>query len=111
MVQSVPTAPTLALDDTVVLFMNQIAVTPVVVLRHSRSLLPSPLKSPVIVTAQEVGTTPKPAEEAICAPFRNQIAVFPLLSRQRISPLPLPSKSPVPTTDHVVGTLAMSAED
>ena len=42
----------MALDAGAVPFMSQIAVCPVAVLRHTRSVLPSPLKSPTCVTGQ-----------------------------------------------------------
>jgi hypothetical protein len=39
---------------------------------------------------QVVGMLPRPAVEPICKPFMNQIAVLPLLSRQRMSLFPSP---------------------
>src|SRR5260370_1226948 len=47
---------------------------------------------------------PSPPDDNTCPPFMSQIAIFPLVSRQRMSPLPSPLKSAVPTTDQVVGT-------
>src|ERR1700722_1204077 len=52
---------------------------------------------------------PMPAVDDIAAPFMNQIAMLPDVSRQRISLLRSPSKSPVSATDHVVGTLPTEA--
>src|SRR5450631_2024860 len=69
------------------------------------SPMPSPLKSPVPATDQEVETFPMPIDEDTVGPFMNQIATLPLLSRQRMSVLPSPSKSPVPT----IAQLALGA--
>jgi hypothetical protein len=41
-------------------------------------------------TLQFVGMLPRPAVEPICNPFINQIAVLPLVSRQRMSLFPSP---------------------
>src|SRR5258706_187604 len=60
---------------------------------------------------QLVGTTPILADEATDAPFMNQIAVLPLLSRQRMSCLPSPLKSAVPTSDQLVGTTPILADE
>src|SRR5215467_5047505 len=77
--------------------MNQIATVPLE-LRQRMSLLPSPLKSPVSMIDQSVGTFATPTDWMSCAPFISQIATVPVLaSRHRMSDEPLPSKSPVPT--------------
>src|SRR5436190_2076901 len=102
MVQSVGTLPTTAAEAIVVPFMNQIATSPVVVLRHRMSALPSPLKSPMPSIVQAVGTLPKPPLDEIDAPFISQTATLPLLSRHRRSPLPSPLKSPVPAIVQLV---------
>jgi hypothetical protein len=41
----------------------------------------------------------------LVAPFINQIATLPLVSRQRMSLLPSPLKSRCPTMDQLVGTM------
>ena len=60
--------------------MSHTAVLPLVSC-HSRSPLPSPLKSAVPTTLHAIGTTPTPAVENTCVPIMNHIAVLPLLSR------------------------------
>ena len=52
-----------------------------------------------------VGMLPRPAVERWSISFMNQIAVLPLVLRQRISLLPSPLKSPVSATFHFVPTL------
>ena len=47
--------------------------------------MPSPLKSPVPTTDQLVGMAPTLAAEETVAPFMNQIAVLPLVSRHNRS--------------------------
>src|SRR5262245_36789693 len=89
--------------------MNQIATSPVVVLRHNTSLLPSPSKSPVSATIQLLDIAPRPALDEIDAPFISQIAVLPSAARQSKSALPSPLKSPVATIDQLVATLPMLA--
>src|SRR5258708_5001359 len=92
--------PTPAYDATCVPFMNQIATLPPLSSCQRRSLLPSPLKSPVPTIAQAVGTVPIPANCVTCAPFKNHIATLPLTSRQSRSALPWPLKSRCPTIVH-----------
>src|SRR5258708_17180295 len=96
---------------TLVPFMNQIAMLPLVVSRHRTSLLPSPLKSPDPKFLKLVATFPTPAALGFktVVPFISQIATLPLLSRQRMSHLPSPLKSPVPTMDQVVATFPTPA--
>src|SRR5450830_602125 len=57
---------------------------------------------------QSVDTTPRDAPVGV-APFINQIAVLPLVSRQRMSLMPSPLKSPVSTMDQLVGTVPTNA--
>src|SRR5260221_14036105 len=89
---------------TLVPFMNQIAMLPLLVSRHRTSLLPSPLKSPDPAILKLVATFPTPAALGFktVVPFISQIAMLPLLSRQGMSHLPSPLKSPVPTIDQAV---------
>src|SRR2546422_558551 len=49
------------------------------------------------------GAFPTPEACLTCAPFMNQIATLPLVSRQRMSLLPSPLKSPVPTIFQTLG--------
>src|SRR5260370_19899350 len=97
--------------ETLVRFMNQIAMLPLVVSRHRTSLLPSPLKSPDPKILKLVATFPTPAALGFktVVPFISQIATLPLLSCHRTSLLPSPLKSPVSTTDQVVGTFPTPA--
>src|SRR5260370_15103596 len=97
--------------NTVVPFISQIAILPLVVSRQRMSHLPSPLKSPVPTMDQFVGTVPTPAVAAFktLVPFISQIATLPLVSRHRMSDLPSPLKSRVPTMVHVVGTFSLAA--
>ena len=67
--------------------------------------MPSPLKSPVPTTVQLLGTLPIPAADVMVVPFRNHMAVLPLVSRHNRSALPLPSKSRCPTIDQIAGRL------
>src|SRR5260370_21539159 len=99
-----PTAAALGFE-TLVPFMNQIAMLPLVVSRHRTSLLPSPLKSPDPKILKLVATFPTPAALGFktVVPFISQIATLPLLSCHRTSLLPSPLTSPVPTMALVVG--------
>src|ERR1700733_906256 len=92
--------PRPALDDSVVPFMNQMAVSPEVS-RHRMSLMPSPLKSPVAATDQTADKLPMPELFGfkIVVPFISQITMSPEPSRNRMSLLPSPLKSPVPATE------------
>src|SRR5258707_1323690 len=96
---------------TLVPFMNQIAMLPLLVSRHRTSLLPSPLKSPDPAILKLVATFPTPAALGFktVVPFISQIAMLPLVSRQRMSLLPSPLKSPVPAMDQVVATFPTPA--
>src|SRR5260370_606461 len=87
--------------ETLVPFMNQIAMLPLVVSRHRTSLLPSPLKSPDPKILKLVATFPTPAALGFktVVPFISQIATLPLLSRHRTSLLPSPLRSREPTRD------------
>src|SRR5215470_11543296 len=111
--QLVGTLPTPAVlgFKTVVPFISQIAILPLVVSRQRMSHLPSPLKSPVPTMDQLAGTFPTPAALGfkIVVPFISQIATLPLVSRQRMSHLPSPLKSPVPTMDQAVATFPTPA--
>src|SRR5262245_29603866 len=78
---------------------------PVAVLRHSRSLLPSPSKSPISARIQSDTTTPRLPVVRTVDPFISQMPVLPRLSRHTMSALPSPLKSPVPMTDQVFGVL------
>src|SRR5258708_17646287 len=80
---------------TLVPFMNQIAMLPLVVSRHRTSLLPSPLKSPDPKILKLVVTFPTPAVLGfkIVVPFTNQIAMLPLVSFPTTYLLPSPFKS------------------
>src|SRR5215467_14378628 len=96
---------------TLVPFMNQIALWPLVVSRHRTSLLLSPLKSPDPAILKLVVTFPTPAVLGFktVVPFISQMATLPLVSRHRTSLLPSPLKSPVPTMDQLVGTFPTAA--
>src|SRR5688572_15695530 len=106
MAQSAPTVPTPAVDEMVTPLRNQIATLPLVS-RQSKSLLPSPLKSPVSTMLQLAETRPRPPVCKTAVPFISQTATLPVVSRHTISALPSPLKSPVATIDHVVGTVAI----
>src|SRR5260221_5636772 len=80
-VQTVDILPSPADDATAAPFMNHNAVLPLLS-RQRRSLLPSPLKSPVSTIDQAVDTLPRPTADATVAPFMSHIAVVPLVSRQ-----------------------------
>src|SRR5258708_20899753 len=99
--QTMGTFPTPADCATCVPFMNQIATLPLVSCQR-RSLLPSPLKSPVSTIDHTVGAEPTPADCLTCARFISHTATLPSVSLQRTSPLPSPSKPPLPTTDPAV---------
>src|SRR5262245_9590418 len=97
--------PRFAALDRAAPFMNQIAVSPVAVLRQRMSDLVSPSKSPVSATVHAVGTLPRLPNDASTEPFISQITALPLVSRQRMSALPSPLKSPVATIDQPRDTL------
>src|SRR2546425_1054760 len=84
-------------------FINHSATSPVVVLRHRMSALPSPLKSPGPAIDQLAGTLPKPPPCEIEAPFISHTAVSPPVCRQAMSLLPSPLKSWVATTSSARG--------
>src|SRR6266508_3851727 len=107
--QLVGTVPTPADEDTVTPLRNQIATAPLVVSRHSRSPLPSPLKSATPATVQGEGTVPMPPLCTTWDPLSSQIAVLPAVSRQSRSPLPSALKSPVPAIVQVVDTVPRPA--
>src|SRR5215467_2397315 len=83
--------------------------------RPSLACLLHPIETPHSALAlwivQATGTLPRPAADLICRPFMNQIAVLPLLSRQRMSLLPSPLKSPVSAIDHAVGAAPMPPDN
>src|SRR5262249_6444679 len=79
--QSVATTPTFADEEIAVPSRNQIDTIPVAVLRHSRSTLPSALKSPDSTIAHGAGTVPMTALDETATPFISQIAVLPTPSR------------------------------
>src|SRR3981189_2377585 len=54
---------------------------------------------------------PRPPVDDTVAPFMNQIAVLPLVSRHKRSALPSPLKSPVPTIDQAAGTTPSPPDD
>src|SRR5262245_474957 len=107
MVQSVPTVAMGGAECTAVAFMNQMPFCPVEVLRHKRSILPSPSKSPGSARVQADGTTPRLPVLRTVDPFISQMPVLPAVSRHTMSALPSPLKSPVPMTDQVVPTDGM----
>src|SRR5258706_4293095 len=72
-------------------FMNQIPTLPLVS-RHSKSTLPSPLKSRCPTIDQPAGPAPTPAG-VTCTPFISHTPVLPLPSPQAISLLPSPVQS------------------
>src|ERR1700733_7657714 len=63
----------------VVALISQIAISPVEVLRHRMSAMPSPLKSPVPTMDHAVGTLPRPEVLGLrmVVPFISQIAKSP----------------------------------
>ena len=75
--------------------MNQILTSPLL-LRHKKSVLPSPLKSAKPLMVQLEGMTPRSDDWAIAAPFISQTFTSPSLLRQTISASPSALKSPVP---------------
>src|SRR6266850_2562225 len=79
-------------------FMSQITFSPVALLCHRMSDLPSPSKSPTPTMLQLRSlTAPKTCRLKIVAPFMNQIEILPVAPlRHRMSDLPSPSKSPTP---------------
>ena len=84
--------------------MSQIATTPAS-LRHTMSLMPSPLKSPVPSICQFSGTLPSELAWRSTPSFMAQIAVLPASLRHNRSLLPSPLKSPVPAMVQLVGTV------
>src|SRR5580704_17883294 len=72
------------------------------VLRHKTSAFPSPLKSPIPATLQELSgvAAPPPSvtccDAATCEPFIVQSTSEPLVLRHKTSSLPSPLKSPIP---------------
>src|SRR5258708_16317303 len=110
MMDTFPTPAALGFK-TLVPFMNQIAILPLLVSRRRTSLLPSPLKSPDPAILKLVATFPTPAALGFktVVPFISQIAMLPLVSCHRTSLLPSPLKSPVPTMDQVVATFPTPA--
>src|SRR5262245_7484460 len=85
-------------------FMSQTARDPPAS-RHRMSALPSPLKSPVPITDQLVGTIPSVTDCCTDSPLLSQIAILPELSRHRMSALPSPLKSTKPATCQDTGML------
>src|SRR5690349_8802918 len=93
-------ANTAPFESTVAPFMCQIALSPVALLCHRMSDLPSPSKSPTPAMLQLrsvavfVAGLPDTA-----APFMSQIVFCPVAPLcHRMSALPSPSKSPTPAT-------------
>ena len=73
-----PFASQWVLPMIVVPFISQITTSPVTLLRQSKSILPSPLKSPTLITDQaELVSNLPPLAKA--APFICPIAVCPVL--------------------------------
>ena len=74
------------------------------VLRHNTSAFPSPLKSPMPATLQELlGVTALPpsvtcCDAVTCDPFIVQSTSEPLVFRHKTSSLASPLKSPIPAT-------------
>src|SRR5688500_12039931 len=99
-----------ALDAMPMPFISHTTPMPSIVLRHTTSVFPSLLKSPLPLGSQDVDTTLSTEELAIVVPFISQIAFVPSLSRHRMSDLPLPSKSPTSEAPQLSGTLVTSAE-
>src|SRR5262245_29896401 len=98
--------PTDTADATAALLSISHIPTPPAEVRHSMSLMPSPLKSPVPAMAQTLtGSAPKAsADLTVPSLFISQTAIPPPpVSRQRMSDTPSPLKSPVPAICQTVG--------
>src|SRR5207249_699035 len=78
--------------------MSQTVFSPVTLLRHRMSALPSPVKAPTHRTLQlRAVTAAMEAPLETAAPFMSQIAFSPVARwRHRMSDLPSPLKSPTP---------------
>src|SRR6516162_1337233 len=82
-------------------FISQISACPVNWLTQRRSVLPSPLKSPVWEAYQATGAEPGEPPPMTLAPFISQITTCPvLLLYQKMSALPSLLTSPVPVICH-----------
>src|SRR5437867_13192964 len=92
--------------------MNQMAFSPVAVLRHRMSALPSPLKSPTPRIVQWASLTGvMSALLARLEPVISQMAFCPVAaSRHRRSALPSPLKSPMPATVQSVSATGLVSE-
>src|SRR5262245_40913469 len=84
--------------------MSQIAAVPAALLRHNRSLLPSPLKSPVPASVQLDGTVAKVFTWSMLLSFMIQMDVAPAVLRNTMSLLWSPLKSPTPRIVQLEGT-------
>src|SRR5689334_13132753 len=74
--------------------MNHVSSSPVLVLRHKMSVVPSSLKSPVPLITHAGGTAARDTSCATDVPFISQIRTSPVeASRNRRSDSPVPSKS------------------
>src|SRR5688572_24367391 len=93
-------------------FMSHAALSPVTELRHTRSALPSPLRSPTAPTCHSAPTMlPVAAVLPMLEPFINHIWFSPVPEwRQRTSAFPSPSRSWLTGADKGVGVgLAVGA--
>src|SRR5262252_3663118 len=75
--------------------MNHVSSSPLLVLRHKMSVVPSPLKSPVPLITQAAGTpAATDTSSATDVPFRSQIRTLPVeAARNRRSDCRSPLKS------------------
>src|SRR6267154_1562961 len=87
-------------------FMSQIAFSPVALLRHRMSDLPSPSKSPTPAMLQLRSASVEKSPPPVCVvPFMSQMAFSPVAwLRHRMSDLPSPLKS-LPLTRRRGGVL------
>src|SRR6266542_4013880 len=85
------------------------ARAPELVFRHSRSGLPSPLKSPTLAITQAGGTLPRPRLPTTAPPFISHITTLPVSCRHTMSALPSPLKSPTAAIVHTVATVSSPA--
>src|SRR5436305_69832 len=79
-------------------FTSQVSTSPVVVLRHSTSLTPSPLKSPIPANCQALDTELTPVPPVTCPLPMSQVSTSPVfLLSHRTSLVPSLLKSPLPS--------------
>src|SRR6516225_4454447 len=87
----------IAVDVAAVPFISHAATCPVVALRQTRSVFPSPFRSAVAMTDQLLSAYTMPPVRAPVGPI-SQTDVLPVASWNTTSVMPSPLKSPVATS-------------